>query len=199
LRSDFSAASLLQKSGEKHVKTICVLAGSKNGVRTNFIEIANKLGAEIGKAGAALICGGASKGLMAACADSAHFQLAPVTVVIPHNWLKGEPQPLYAHVIPVADQAAREAEFMARADGFIALPGAATTLGEVWNLLSAKHYNKDPRPLVLLDQGQFWRGTCETITRMVGEEQLQFGLASHTTHAATAVQRVLKIAPAAEP
>src|SRR3989442_11548115 len=50
---------------------ICVFAGSNDGDRDSYLISAHELGAEIARRGHGLVYGGASCGLMGACADAA--------------------------------------------------------------------------------------------------------------------------------
>src|SRR2546427_9232010 len=62
---------------------ICVFAGSNDGDRDSYLISAHELGAEIARRGHGLVYGGASCGLMGACADAALAGGAEVIGVLP--------------------------------------------------------------------------------------------------------------------
>src|SRR2546423_11982651 len=62
---------------------ICVFAGSNDGARDSYLISARELGADIARRRYGLVYGGASCGLMGACADAALAGGAEVVGVLP--------------------------------------------------------------------------------------------------------------------
>ena len=59
------------------MQRVCVFAGSGNGVRPGYAAAARELGSELARRGLGMVYGGASVGLMGACADAAHWISVP--------------------------------------------------------------------------------------------------------------------------
>ena len=71
------------------MRRICVFAGSNAGARGSYLIAARELGAEIARRGLGLVYGGASCGLMGACADAALAGGAEVIGVLPRALANG--------------------------------------------------------------------------------------------------------------
>ena len=141
---------------------ICVFCASKEGTNEEFQKLAKELGAKIAKKGLGLIYGGAQVGLMGQVADAALQNQGEVIGVIPESLADRE----IAHsgvnsLIVTTDMHERKRTMYDLADAFIALPGGMGTLEEVfeaatWTKLGM-HRNGMYKPIVLLDNGEFWQ------------------------------------------
>ena len=141
---------------------ICVFCASKEGTNEEFQKLAKELGAKIAKKGLGLIYGGAQVGLMGQVADAALQNQGEVIGVIPESLADRE----IAHsglnsLIVTTDMHERKRTMYDLADAFIALPGGMGTLEEVfeaatWTKLGM-HRNGIYKPVVLLDNGEFWQ------------------------------------------
>ena len=75
------------------MQRISVFAGSNAGARPSYLIAARELGAEIARRGHGMVYGGASCGLMGACAGAAHRAGGRVLGVIP-RFLTSHERPL---------------------------------------------------------------------------------------------------------
>lgn len=174
--------------------TICVMAGSKTSDNPAYAKAAAELGALIALSGETLVVGGAGKGMMKACADAAAAEGGRVEVVIPAIWLEHEPQPAYAQVTKVLDQHERDAEFVSRAFGFIALPGGPGTGGEIFALATGRQYGQHNHSIVALNICEFWNGLAAQMQKMETEDFLKSGVLQLADTPAQAVALALALA-----
>ena len=141
---------------------ICVFCASKEGTNEEFQKLAKELGAKIAKKGLGLIYGGAQVGLMGQVADAALQNQGEVIGVIPESLADREiAHPGVNSLIVTTDMHERKRTMYDLADAFIALPGGMGTLEEVfeaatWTKLGM-HRNGIYKPVVLLDNGEFWQ------------------------------------------
>jgi uncharacterized protein (TIGR00730 family) len=136
---------------------VAVFLGSSAGTRTEFTQAARELGRELASAGAGVIYGGASVGLMGALADGALAAGGEVTGVIPGGLFAAE----VAHqgltkLEVVATMHERKARMAELADAFAALPGGLGTLDELFEILTWKQIGLHAKPVALVDVGSFW-------------------------------------------
>jgi hypothetical protein len=120
-------------------------------------RLAYELGAELARGGAAVMTGGYG-GIMAACsrgAREAGGHVVGVTVELFER--RGPANPWVTERVHTPDLFERLRTIIARADGFVTVPGSIGTLTELfltWTLLSAQA--RPAAPLVLL--GDPWPG-----------------------------------------
>tara|TARA_B100000902_G_scaffold151770_1_gene148343 strand:+ start:74 stop:646 length:573 start_codon:yes stop_codon:yes gene_type:complete len=144
------------------IQKICVFCASKEGIDEEFQKLAKELGAKIAQKGLGLIYGGAQVGLMGQVADAALENQAEVIGVIPESLADREiAHPGVNSLIVTTDMHERKKTMYDLADAFIALPGGMGTLEEVfeaatWTKLGM-HRNGIYKPVVLLDNGEFWK------------------------------------------
>jgi uncharacterized protein (TIGR00730 family) len=123
-------------------------------------RLAYDLGRELARSGAAVITGGYS-GTMEACSRGAHEAGGHVVGVTVELFEKRGPVNRWVlEHLHTPDLFERLRVILARADGFIALPGSLGTLCEIfltWTLLSVR--GRPAAPLVLL--GDHWRDWLE--------------------------------------
>jgi hypothetical protein len=128
------------------MRSICVFCGSNAGARSAYVEAAREAGRTIAARGLRLVYGGASVGLMGALADSALAAGGEVVGVMPRALIERE----IAHsglteLHDVASMHERKALMADLSDGFLALPGGAGTLEElfeVWTWAQLGHHKK---------------------------------------------------------
>lgn len=143
-------------------QNICVFCASKEGANQEFQKLAEELGAKLAQKGFGLIYGGAQIGLMGQIADAALENGGEVTGVIPESLADREiAHPRVTSLIVTTDMHERKKTMYDLADAFIALPGGMGTLEEVfeaatWTKLGM-HRNGIYKPVVLLDNGEFWQ------------------------------------------
>lgn len=134
------------------MKRICVFCGSKEGARTEYVEAARALGAEIAARGLGVVYGGAHVGLMGAVADGALQRGGEVIGVIPTFLLEKE----LAHdglteLREVSSMHERKAMMVNLSDGFISLPGGLGTFDETMEILTWAQLRIHEHPCGLLN------------------------------------------------
>ncbi len=139
------------------MKAVCVFCGSNPGARPDYVAAAEATGRAIAKAGLTLVYGGASVGCMGALADAALGEDGRVVGVIPQSLIDKE----IAHTglsanIVTHSMHERKAKMAAMADGFIALPGGAGTMEEMFEIWTWGQLGLHDKPLALLNVAGFF-------------------------------------------
>ena len=156
------------------LKNICVFCASKDGNNETLRVLAQELGEKIALNGLGLVYGGAQIGLMGLVADATLASAGEVIGVIPETLADREVAPPdITSLIVTRDMHERKKRMYELADGFIALPGGMGTLEEIfeaatWTKLGM-HLNSRYKPVVLLDDGKFWKGMTEFLDLQVSE------------------------------
>ena len=141
------------------MKTLCVYCGSSDGARPIYGEVAEALGAELGRRDLALVYGGAGIGLMGRLADSVLAAGGRVVGVIPRAMVARElAHPGLSELHVVDSMHERKRRMAEIADGFIALPGGLGTLEELFEVLTWSQLGIHRKPCALLNtQGYYDR------------------------------------------
>ena len=156
------------------LKNICVFCASKDGNNETLRVLAQELGEKIALNGLGLVYGGAQIGLMGLVANATLASAGEVIGVIPETLADREvAHPDITSLIVTRDMHERKKKMYELADGFIALPGGMGTLEEIfeaatWTKLGM-HLNSRYKPVVLLDDGKFWKGMTEFLDLQVSE------------------------------
>lgn len=149
------------------LKTICVYCGSNPGSDPGYAEAARTLGVEIAAAGAGLVYGGGSIGLMGIVARTAMEAGAPVTGIIP-GFLRDREVMLkeVTELIVTEDMHGRKQAMFERSDAFVALPGGIGTLEEVVEIATWAQLDQHAKPIVMVNTGGFWGPLMDQFRRM---------------------------------
>ncbi|WP_106181729.1 TIGR00730 family Rossman fold protein [Prauserella shujinwangii] len=149
---------------------VCVFCGSSPGRDARYARDAAAVGTLLAERGIGVVYGGASVGLMGAVADAALAAGGEVIGVIPENLLRVEIAHeglTEQHV--VANMHERKAKMAALADGFLALPGGAGTLEELFEVWTWAQLGLHAKPIGLVDAGGYYTRLGEFIDHMVEE------------------------------
>jgi uncharacterized protein (TIGR00730 family) len=146
---------------------VAVFLGSSAGVGAEFTQAARAFGRGLASAGAGVVYGGASVGLMGTLADSALAAGGEVTGVIPGGLFAAE----VAHqglttLEVVATMHERKARMAELADAFAALPGGLGTLDELFEILTWQQIGLHAKPVALVDVGSFWDPLIGLVDRL---------------------------------
>lgn len=115
--------------------SVCVFCGSSPGADPAYLEAAQATGEAIAARGLTLVYGGAKVGLMGAVADAALEAGGQVIGILPKAlMIKEIGHPGLSRLEVVASMHERKARMAELADGFIALPGGAGTLEEIFEV-----------------------------------------------------------------
>ena len=117
------------------MKSVCVFCGSSPGGDPAYLDAARTTGAAIAERGLTLVYGGAKVGLMGAVADAALAASGEVIGVLPKAlMIKEIGHTGLSRLEVVASMHERKARMAELSDGFIALPGGAGTLEEIFEI-----------------------------------------------------------------
>jgi uncharacterized protein (TIGR00730 family) len=149
---------------------ICVFCGSSTGRGSAYVDAARALGRTLASREIGLVYGGASVGLMGVIADAALDAGGEVSGVIPQSLVDREiAHPGLSRLDIVDGMHERKARMAELADGFIALPGGAGTLEELfeawtWGMLGLHH-----KPIGLLDVDGYFDSLLGLTRHMVDQ------------------------------
>jgi uncharacterized protein (TIGR00730 family) len=141
----------------QNIRSLCVYCGSSGAVAAQYRNAANELGAELARAGIALVYGGGRVGLMGLLADAALAAEGKVTGIIPSHLRDAEVAHRGVTELVVVDSMHERKRLMAeRADAFAILPGGIGTLDEMFEIVSWKQLRLHDKPILLVDIGGYW-------------------------------------------
>ena len=154
------------------LRRVCVFCGSSDGVRSEYLEAAGRMGEALAGRGIGLVYGGAHVGLMGRVADACRTAGGEVTGVIPEHLVDAE----VAHtglddLRIVGSMHERKALMADLSDGFVALPGGFGTLEEFCEVLtwSQLGLHPVPKPCGLLDVAGYFSPLVALFDRGVDE------------------------------
>jgi uncharacterized protein (TIGR00730 family) len=152
------------------VKRICVFCGSNTGNRSEYKEIARKLGKELAKEQVELVYGGSSIGLMGIVADSVLEHHGVAIGVIPTALFRGEMvHRKLTHLYKVKDMHERKAKMGELSDAFIALPGGYGTFEELFEVVSWGQLGIHTKPIGLLNIAGYYEPLMKMISKAAEE------------------------------
>ncbi|MCK0197769.1 TIGR00730 family Rossman fold protein [Ancylobacter sp. 6x-1] len=141
------------------MRRICVFLGSNPGRRPDYVEAARALGTAIAQEGLGLVYGGSSVGLMGALADAALAAGGEVIGIIPQRLVDKEvAHNGIADLRVVASMHERKAAMAELADAFVALPGGAGTLEELFEVWTWAQLGSHSKPCAVLNVAGYYDG-----------------------------------------
>ncbi|SDS10684.1 hypothetical protein SAMN04489752_0996 [Brevibacterium siliguriense] len=148
--------------------TVAVFTGSAFGNTPEFAQAAEVFARKVATAGISIVYGGGEVGLMGVVADSALAVGGTVHGVIPQSLVDGEiGHSGLTRLDVVADMHARKSRMAELADGFVALPGGAGTLEELFEVWTWQQLGLHTKPIALYDVGGFWQPFLAMVDQMV--------------------------------
>ncbi len=155
------------------VRTVCVYAGSQAGARPAYAEGAARFARRLVAEGVGVVYGGGRAGLMGVVADAALAAGGEVIGVIPQDLVDDElAHPGLPRLEVVTSMHERKARMAELADAFVALPGAAGTLEELFEAWTWGMLGLHAKPAVLVDVDGFWQPLLAQLRRMVDDGYL---------------------------
>ncbi|HEY2506498.1 MAG TPA: TIGR00730 family Rossman fold protein [Streptosporangiaceae bacterium] len=149
---------------------VAVFLGSSMGRRPEYVRATAQFGRDLARAGAGIVYGGASVGLMGVLADAALAEGGEVIGVIPGGLFAAEvPHQGLTRLEVVTTMHERKSRMADLADGFAALPGGLGTLDELFEILTWRQIGLHAKPVGLLDLGGFWDGLTGLVDRLVAD------------------------------
>ncbi|MCU1605443.1 MAG: Cytokinin riboside 5-monophosphate phosphoribohydrolase [Modestobacter sp.] len=151
---------------------IAVFTGSQAGPPAHQ-RAAAAVAADLARAGVGVVYGGGHVGLMGVVADAALAAGGEVVGVIPQHLVDDElAHPGLPRLEVVADMHQRKARMAELSDAFVALPGAAGTLEELFEAWTWGMLGLHAKPTLLLDVDGFWQPLLAQLRRMVDDGYL---------------------------
>ncbi|RFU21341.1 LOG family protein [Geodermatophilus marinus] len=151
---------------------VAVFTGSRSGPPSHRAAAA-ALAADLARAGVGLVYGGGRVGLMGVVADAALAAGGDVVGVIPQHLVDDElAHPGLPQLEVVGSMHERKARMAELADAFVALPGAAGTLEELFEAWTWGMLGLHAKPVVLVDVDGFWQPLLDQVQRMVEDGYL---------------------------
>jgi uncharacterized protein (TIGR00730 family) len=151
---------------------VAVFTGSQSGPPSHR-SAAAAFAADLARAGAGVVYGGGHVGLMGVVADAALEAGGEVVGVIPQHLVDDElAHPGLPRLEVVASMHERKARMAELSDVFVALPGAAGTLEELFEAWTWGMLGLHDKPTALLDVDGFWQPLLAQLRRMVDDGYL---------------------------
>ena len=151
---------------------VAVFTGSRSGPPSHAAAAAG-FAADLARAGVGIVYGGGHVGMMGVVADAALAAGGEVVGVIPQHLVDDElAHPGLPRLDVVTTMHERKARMADLADAFVALPGAAGTLEELFEAWTWGMLGLHAKPAALLDVDGFWQPLLEQLRRMVDDGYL---------------------------
>ena len=151
---------------------VAVFTGSHAGPPAHA-EAAAALARGLAEAGVGIVYGGGKVGLMGLVADAALAAGGEVIGVIPQHLVDDEvAHPGLPRLEVVQSMHERKAVMADLADAFVALPGAAGTLEELFEAWTWGMLGLHAKPTALIDVDGFWQPLLTQLRRMVDDGYL---------------------------
>ncbi len=139
------------------MRSLCVFCGSNAGARDLYVKAAQDVGRAAAERGLRLVYGGASVGLMGALADAALAAGGEVVGVMPRALIEREIEHKgLTELHEVGSMHERKALMSDLSDAFLALPGGAGTLEEVFEVWTWAQLGHHRKPVGLLNAGGYF-------------------------------------------
>ncbi len=151
---------------------VAVFTGSQAGPPSHRVAAA-AFATDLARAGVGIVYGGGHVGLMGVIADAALAAGGEVVGVIPQHLVDDElAHPGLPRLDVVDSMHERKARMAELADAFVALPGAAGTLEELFEAWTWGMLGLHAKPTALIDVDGFWQPLLEQLRRMVDDGYL---------------------------
>ena len=161
-----------------HLQAVCVFCGARTGNDAALQRAAEEAGAAIARAGLDLVYGGGRVGLMGAVADAALQAGGRVVGIIPGFLADKEIEHKgLSEIHVVASMHERKTKMEEMSDAFVALPGGAGTLEEIFEQWTWAQLGIHAKPIGFLNTAGFYDPIVEMISRMRGTGFIQPELA----------------------
>ncbi|MDS2171262.1 TIGR00730 family Rossman fold protein [Nesterenkonia sp. CL21] len=150
------------------MRSLTVFTGSRHGHDPAHARAVRRLGALLGRRGITVVYGGGNVGLMGVLADAALGAGGEVHGVMPQGLVDREvAHPGLTRLDVVADMHERKRRMAELGDGFLAMPGGAGTLEELFEVWTWQHLGLHRKPVALFDVGGFWQPLLAMVDHMV--------------------------------
>jgi uncharacterized protein (TIGR00730 family) len=156
------------------VRRICVFCGSSPGARTAYAEATAEVARLLAGEGIGVVYGGGHVGLMGVLADTAMAAGGEVVGVMPQALVDREiGHTEISELRVVGSMHERKALMADLSDAFIALPGGAGTLEELFEVYTWAQLGLHDKPCGLLDVEDYFSGLVAFLDHAVDERFLR--------------------------
>jgi len=153
---------------------IALFCGSSRGTNPQYAKHTEAFGVELAKAGHNLVYGGGHVGLMGVVADAVLKEGGHVIGVIPTSLEQKELAHSGASEMHIVkDMHERKALMASRADAFVALPGGAGTLEEIFEAWTWAQLGYHQKPVAFLEMEGFYAHLFAFLDHMTHEGFIQ--------------------------
>lgn len=153
------------------MNSICAFCGSHRGSNPAYEAAARSTGQAIARAGVRLVYGGGNVGLMGALADAVLSAGGHVTGVMPRALVDREIAHRGLSSLRVVETMHERKKLMADlSDAFVALPGGAGTLEEIFEQWTWSQLGIHAKPCGFLNVGGYFDALLSMIEHMVAED-----------------------------
>ncbi|MCC8400924.1 TIGR00730 family Rossman fold protein [Paraburkholderia sp. MMS20-SJTN17] len=152
------------------MKSVCVYCGSSMGAQPFYAQAARAFGRALVAADLALVYGGGKVGLMGVIADTVMSEGGRAIGVIPELLVSKEVAHdglTELHVVP--DMHHRKKMMAELSDAFVAMPGGAGTLEELFEVFTWAQLGYHGKPVALLNIGGFYEPLIRLLQHTVDE------------------------------
>lgn len=156
------------------MKSVCVYCGSSMGAKPEYAQAAQAFGRALVDAGCSLVYGGGRVGLMGVIADEVLAAGGRVVGVIPELLVDkevGHKGLTELHVVP--DMHHRKRMMADLSDAFVALPGGAGTLEELFEVFTWAQLGYHKKAIGLYDIGGYYAPLVAMLEHTVREGFMQ--------------------------
>lgn len=154
----------------RRFRRLCVFCGSSEGRRPDYVSATRTFGRHLTSLGIELVYGGASVGLMRALADRVLETGGHVIGVIPRMLVEREiAHPSLSDLRVVETMHERTALMAELSDGFVALPGGAGTLEELFEVWTWAQLGLHQKPCGLLNVSGYYESLAVFLAHSVAE------------------------------
>ncbi len=155
---------------KNYTRSICVFCGSELGTRASHNLLAIKLGEKIVHYNLRLVYGGGNLGLMGTIATEVQNNGGTVLGIIPQTLKTLEVAKDDIETLVVTDDMhARKKLMYVNSDLIMVLPGGIGTLDEFFEVLTWAQLDLHKKPIILLDNDDFWRPLLDLISHQIDE------------------------------
>lgn len=162
---------------------IAIFCGSSSGENPTFVKATKALGCFLASNGVDLVYGGGKVGLMGVIADSFLENNRKVYGVMPEHLKQKEiANQNLTELKIVSDMHERKATMAQMADAFVALPGAAGTLEEIFEAWTWVQLGYHSKPCAFYNINGFYNPLIEMISHMSESDFLKEKYAEMLIH-----------------
>lgn len=152
------------------IRSVAVFTGSSTGTNPVYAEAAARAAALFAARGITVVYGGGNVGLMGVVADAALAAGGEVIGVMPQALADRELEhPGLTRLDTVGSMHERKQRMADLSEAFVAFPGGAGTLEELFEVWTWQHLGIHTKPVALLNTEGFWNPLLAALDHIVAE------------------------------